>query len=100
MGMLNFILRRKSIYSLRKGYDRLREKSDKETDMNRKMMLLRSLDQIEPTLVALEEQILSDFERRRMIKYTDETLHRVKKMLKDKEYFTTLTQQEQNQPRR
>jgi hypothetical protein len=95
MGLVDIVLRRKSVYALRKAYDRLREKADKEPDMNRKMMLLHSLDQIEPTLVALEEQMLSGFERRRMIKYVNESLGKTKKILKDKEYFSDMMQQGQ-----
>ena len=92
MGMLSFIFRRKSVYSLRKAYDRLREKADRESDINKKIAVLRSLDQIEPTLVALEEQILSGFERRRMTNYVGDGLKRTKKMLKDAEYFSNMMQ--------
>ena len=91
--MLGFLFGKKSVLKLRKSYDRLRESADKEPDMNRKLSLLRSLDPIEPTLVALEEQLLSDFERRRMTKYVDDNLKRTRKMLKDPEYFSNMMQQ-------
>lgn len=94
MGLINFILRRKSVYKLRKDYDRLREKADREPDMNKKIAVLRSLDQIEPTLVALEEQLLSSFERRRMIRYIDQNLQRTKRILKGKEYSSDMTLQQ------
>ena len=93
MGIIGFILRRKSVYRLRKNYDRIREKADREPDMNRKIAALRSLDQLEPTIVALEEQLLSGFERRRMIKYVDHNLQRAKRLLKGEEYASEMPQQ-------
>ena len=40
---------------LRKKYDRAREKADKLKEKEKKMRILRLLDQLEPTLIALEE---------------------------------------------
>ncbi len=90
MHILDIIFSRKSVYRLRKEYDRIREKTDKEQDMNRRLEILRLLDSIEPTLVSLEEHIMSGFEKKRMIRYIGQNLEKAKHMLKDKDYFRPL----------
>ncbi|MBI4153763.1 hypothetical protein HY501_00345 [Candidatus Woesearchaeota archaeon] len=90
MGLLD-IFRRKSVYSLRKRYDRLREKADREKNMTKRIEVLQLLDQTEPSLVVLEEQIVSSFERRRMGMLIHRNLQKVDSILKDKEYSRPLT---------
>jgi hypothetical protein len=95
MSLLDLILGIKSVYRLRKEYDRLREKADKEHDMNRRTIILRQLDSIEPTIVALEEQtIISNFEKKRMRKYAQRSLSQAKMMIKNKEYFAAMIKQQ------
>ncbi len=90
MSVLDIIFNRKSVYGLRKEYDKIREKADREPDMNRRLEILRLLDSIEPTLVSLEEHIMSGFEKKRMIRYIGQNLKKAKHMLKDKDYFRPL----------
>ena len=87
MGLIDIILNRKNVYKLRKEYDRIREKADKEPDMNKRFAVLHLLDSIEPTLVVLEEQILSNLERKRMINYVDQRLKKARTMLKERDYY-------------
>jgi molecular chaperone GrpE (heat shock protein) len=69
---------------LRKSYDRTREKIDKIKDKNQKVQLLRMLDQLEPTLISLEEQEQPKFERRRMISYIRDGVEQVSDLLAEK----------------
>ena len=78
------ILHKNPIPSLRKKYDRAREKSDKIKDKNKKLQLLRLLDQLEPTLIALEEQDQPKFERRRMASYVRDGVDQINDMLSQK----------------
>jgi hypothetical protein len=84
MGILD-IFRFGKVYKLRRKYDRLRERTDKISDREKKVKILRFLDQIEPTLVILEEQNLSRFEKRRMMHYVNNGIKQAKKMLEEKE---------------
>lgn len=93
MTLLDIILRRKSVIKLRKDYDKTREKADKEPDPNRRIEILRFLDSIEPTLVSLEEHMVSNFEKKRRMKYISQSLRRAKHMLKDKDYFRPMLNQ-------
>ncbi len=73
------------IPNLRKKYDRAREKADKLKDKEKKMMLLRLLDQLEPTLIALEEQELPKFERNKRTSYVKNGVRQAERMLKEKQ---------------
>ena len=79
---------------LRKKYDRLREKADKIKNRQFKGQLLKYLDQLEPTIIALEEQEQPRFERRRMIRYVKDGIESVGDMLAEK----NPPQQQQQQP--
>ncbi len=94
MGLADIILRRKSVYKLRKVYDRLREKMDKEPDMNVRLTVLQSLDKIETHIIQLEEGITPDFQKRRLMKYVDESLKKVKRMVKDRSYVESMIKPE------
>ena len=76
-----FGFRSNPVPKLRKQYDRIREKADKIKDRNGRLQILRYLDQLEPTLIALEEQEQPRFERRRMVNYVRNGLEEVKDML-------------------
>ncbi len=78
------IFSRNPVPGLRKKYDRLRERADKIKDRNIMLRLLRMLDQLEPTLIALEEQEQPKFERRRMASYVRDGLEQVQDTLKEK----------------
>lgn len=75
---------RRKIFSLRKKYNRTREKAVKIVNSDKRMQVLRILDQVEPTLVMLEEQRVSGFEKRRMRRYVDSGIAQAKKAIKQK----------------
>ncbi|MBI4162484.1 MAG: hypothetical protein HY513_02280 [Candidatus Aenigmarchaeota archaeon] len=80
------LLRRNSVYSLRKRYDRVREHADKLKDYNRKMHILRMLDVIEPNLILLEEnRIQSRFEKRRLVAQIKATVENANELVKMKD---------------
>ena len=80
------LLRRNSIYRLRKHYDRVREHADKVKDYNRKMQILRMLDIVEPNLILLEEnRIQSRFEKRRLVAQINATVENANELIKIKE---------------
>ncbi|HLD49124.1 MAG TPA: hypothetical protein VJB11_02070 [archaeon] len=97
MGIVDFILRRDTVYSLRKKYDRIRERADRERDRQKKMQTFRILDQIEPTIIAMEEHNMTMVEKQRMKKYIKSSMEEAKLMLK-KDYVPQ--QQKQVQYRR
>lgn len=86
MGILDaigFLLSpRRKIYRLRKKYDRLREKADRIKQREKRLSALSILDQIESTLVILEEQNVSRFERSRMVGYVKSGLEKAKIVMK------------------
>ncbi len=79
-----FFSYRRRVFRLRKGYDRIREKADKERNAEKRLRALKILDQIEPTLTIIEEQRVSRFERMRMFNYVRSGVNEAKKMLKEK----------------
>lgn len=81
MGIVDFILRRPSVYSLRKKYDRLREKADRVGNISRRVELLRMLDQLEPSITSLEEHQMSRYEKKRTTYYAESNLRKIKFML-------------------
>lgn len=94
MGILNFLLRRKTAESLRKGYDRLRERADRESIKEKKLEILRMLDAINPLVVMLEEQYMSNYEKKAVTSRIVRELEKVKFVLNDKEAFTPMTSHE------
>ncbi len=91
------ILRRSKAYRLRKKYDNLREKADTIKDPRRRTSLLKTLDQIEPTLIILEEQPITRMEKKRMQLLISSELEKAKLFL-SKDYMPD--QQRQQYPRR
>lgn len=73
---------RHKVYSLRKRYDRTRERADKIRNAEKRLYALRILDQIEPTLVMLEEQRVSRFERGRMVRYVNGGINQARAVIK------------------
>ena len=71
-----------SIYRLRKKYDRAREKADRCKDLKKRTAVLRVLDQIEPTLVVLEERNVTLVEKNRMKSYVRSGINEAKLILK------------------
>lgn len=86
MGLVDFVLRRPTPYKLRKGYDRLRERADKIRRIEERLQVLRSLDQIEPSIVSLEEHHMSNFERKRIMGYVASNLRKIKFMLEESKH--------------
>ena len=93
MRLVDLLLGRKSVYAIRKEYDRLRERTDKETNIDRRIAILHVLDSIEPSIVVLEEHIVSDYEKKKMIRFIKENLKRVRFMINDKDYFRSITRE-------
>ena len=73
---------RRKIYKLRKDYDRVRERADKIRQREKRLSVLTVLDQLESTLVILEEQNVSRFERHRMAGYVKSGLAKAKTIMK------------------
>ena len=81
MGLISFILRRPTPYKLRKDYDKLREKADKIHNIEERLGVLRALDQIEPSIISVEEHHMSHFEKKKTIDYAESILRKVKFMM-------------------
>ncbi|MBI4018677.1 MAG: hypothetical protein HY364_00300 [Candidatus Aenigmarchaeota archaeon] len=77
-----FFSGRRDIYHLRKEYDRIREHVDKGEDEQKRVALLRMLDQLEPNMVMLEEQNLSGGDTRKLKLYVRSSLLRIKGEMK------------------
>ncbi len=69
MGIADFIgyffSYRRKVYALRRKYDSIREKADKQPAAKR-IEVLRILDQVEPTLAMIEEHNLSGYDRSKL----------------------------------
>ncbi len=83
MTILDFLLRRPNAYKLRKGYDRLREKADKLHQIDRRLEILRMLDQVEPSIISLEEHHMSNYEKKKICGYVLPQLRKIKFMLEE-----------------
>lgn len=81
MGIIDFILRRSNAYRLRKEYDRLRERADKIRDIEKRLEVLRMLDQIEPSIISMEEHHMSNYEKKRIRSYVSPNLRKVRFMI-------------------
>lgn len=93
MGLIRLLFRRKNVYQIRKEYDHLREKTDLEQNTQKRLEVLRLLDQVEPTIVMLEEQFMSGYEKKRMIFRVEEGMKRARFLLEDKESFRPLVEE-------
>ncbi|KHO48468.1 MAG: hypothetical protein QT00_C0001G0486 [archaeon GW2011_AR5] len=83
MGLVNFILRRRDAYSLRKEYDRLREHTDKIHKIDQRLEILRMLDQVEPSIISLEEHHMSNYEKKKIFSYVSAQLRKAKFMINE-----------------
>ena len=82
-GYLRFLLSyRRRVFLLRKRYDRIREKADKIKSPEKRLMVLKTLDHVEPTLVMLEEQRISRFERGRMFRTVRNGIEQAKREIR------------------
>ncbi|MBI5332620.1 MAG: hypothetical protein HZB65_03540 [Candidatus Aenigmarchaeota archaeon] len=70
-----------TVYGLRKKYDHARERADREDDVDRRLQALKILDQAEPTLVLLEEQRISRYDRSRLVATVDSGIEQAKAVL-------------------
>ena len=94
-GYLRFLVSyRHKVFSLRRRYDRTRERADKIRNAEKRLYALRIMDQIEPTLVMLEEQRVSRFERGRMIKYVNNGINQARAAIKGKAKLQQIQQQQ------
>ena len=90
MGIVDFFFFRNTPYRLRRKYDRLRERADKEKIINKRITILQFLDNIESYLMGIEEGFTPDFQKKKMMKYIGQNLNKAEKMLKDKEYLAPM----------
>lgn len=74
---------RRKVYKIRKSYDRVREKTDKIKDPVKRTYILKSLDQVEPSLIVIEEQRLSRFERARMMLYVKQGIEQARQLMRE-----------------
>ena len=81
MGLVDLLLRRPTAYGLRKHYDRLRERTDRLGNIEKRIEILRMLDQIEPSIISLEEHHMSRFEKKKIADYIETNMRKVKFML-------------------
>jgi len=75
---------RHKVYALRKKYDRIRERADRQKNAQKRIGALHVLDQVEPTLVMLEEQNISGFERGRLARYVMQGIENSMRILEEK----------------
>ncbi|MCX6815782.1 MAG: hypothetical protein NT120_02940, partial [Candidatus Aenigmarchaeota archaeon] len=61
---------------------------DKLEPKEKRFTILHFLDRIEPTLVSIEEQMLPEYELRRLRKYIYIQLKKAEKMMKEMKYYT------------
>ena len=86
------------VYRLRKKYDKIRERADREDDYEKRITSLKILDNVEPTLIILEEQNVSRFERGRMFATIDSAIEQAKAILGDKIRLERASDQRLRQP--
>ncbi|MBI3190463.1 hypothetical protein HYZ41_02045 [archaeon] len=99
MSVVDFFFFRNTPYRLRKKYDRLRERADRENNINKRLTVLQFLDNIESYLKGIEEGFTPDFQKRKMMKYIGQNLKKAEKMLKDKEYLAPMIRPTQQRKR-
>jgi hypothetical protein len=75
---------RHKVYALRKKYDHMREHADRQRNSQKRLAALRILDQVEPSLVMLEEQNISGFERGRLARYVVQGVENARRVLNEK----------------
>lgn len=83
MSIIDIILRRSRAYRLRKKYDKMREKADKIKNIDERIEILRMLDQIEPSIITLEEHNISHFEKKRTVQYVESSLRKIKFLMSE-----------------
>ena len=84
MGLVDFLSGKPKVGRIRHGYDKLREKVDRVPRIEKRIELLRMLDQIEPQVAMMEEHHMSNFELKKTAEYVSHSLNRVK-LLMDEE---------------
>lgn len=83
MSLFDFILRRPNPYKLRKEYDRLREHTDKIHKIDQRLGILRTLDQVEPSIISLEEHHMSNYEKKKVCGYVIPQMRKIKFMIEE-----------------
>jgi len=85
LGFIRFLFSwRRQIWMLRRRWDRIRERADKTANREKRLNALRILDQVEPTLVLLEEQKISRFDRPRLIGQVKMGIMQARNILEEK----------------
>ena len=81
MWIIDVVLRRKTVYGLRRRYDRMREKTDRFPVIEKRIELLRLLDRVEPYITSLEEHHMSRFEKKKIIEIVHRDLEKMRLLL-------------------
>ncbi len=88
MGIFGFVSYmfsyRRRVYALRRKYDRVRENADKQ-HASKRIEVLRILDQLEPTLVTLEEQDISGYDKSRFFGFVEQGIHNAENVMKQRQ---------------
>lgn|SRR3989338_2903596 len=83
MSIIDSLLRRQTALRLRKEYDHLRERADKLNPIEKRLEVLRLLDQAEPSIVSLEEHHMSSYEKKKAFAYIHPILRKAKFMIEE-----------------
>ena len=83
MGLVDFLSRKPKVGKIRHGYDKLRERVDKLPKIEKRIELLRMLDQIEPQVAMMEEHHMSTFEMKKTAEYINHNIKRVELLIQE-----------------
>ena len=83
MGIFDILLRRPRSIQVRKHYDKLREKVDRFPYIEKRIEMLKMMDQLEPHIISMEEHPMSKFEQKRTGGFVEAGLRRINYMMKE-----------------
>jgi hypothetical protein len=86
MGIFDILLRRSRVIRTRRHYDKLRERVDKFPRIEKRIEMLKMMDQLEPHIISMEEHPMSKFEQKRTAGFIEAGLRRIKYMMKEESY--------------
>jgi len=81
MGLIDFLSGKPKPAKLRREYDKLREKVDRLPSIEKRIELLRMLDQLEPQVTMMEEHHMSTFEMKKTAEYINYNLKRIRLLM-------------------
>ena len=81
MGLIDFLSGKPKPAKLRREYDKLREKVDRLPSIEKRIELLRMLDQFEPQITMMEEHHMSTFEMKKTAEYINYNIKRIRLLM-------------------